>query len=226
MYENKRYDLLKARQVEGNLLVLGKHHRVSQLESTVCRSAPPKSSSLLLSEKQSVLKIALVVVTLFQWHTSRFIIIALAWSPGFLLMVSTPLEKQGGQKSTLKWDTPPLAVMSGVSTLVEIIRGYPAATDWWHDGLHVNAVWLGLAADSSACGRSMVTLICVTDQMEESKRLQENKNLVTHTHAQPLAYCWLTCSVMQCDCRWPAAVVAKAHSHYWEHWSSINPVRV
>lgn len=53
MEENKRYDLLKARLVEGNLLVLGKHHRVSQLESTVCRDAPPKSLSLSLKNSQS-----------------------------------------------------------------------------------------------------------------------------------------------------------------------------
>lgn len=126
---------------------------------------------------------------------------------------------------------PPLAVMSDVSTQVGIIWGCSAATDWWHDGLHVSAVWLGLTADSSAGRRRIETLICATDQMQERKRLQENKKLLcarvhTHTHSRLLAYCWLTCSVMQCDCRWPAAVVTKAHSHYWEHWSSINPVRV
>lgn len=60
--ENKWHDLLKARWLEGNLLVLGNHHGVTQLESTVSRNAQPKIFlSFDFPQKYSVLKIAVVL---------------------------------------------------------------------------------------------------------------------------------------------------------------------
>lgn len=128
-----------------------------------------------------------------------------SWLP----LLST--NKHSGEKS----DSPLLVAMRDVSTRLKIMWGDPAVTDRWHDGLHVNAARLGPAAGSSECRRRLVTAICAADQMQESKRLQENKNfwrarVHARAHTEPVAYCWLTCSVMQCDCRRPAAVVTKA----------------
>lgn len=103
------------------------------------------------------------------------------YSPSSVARVS-PLKKQQPKKNTSSRDTPLPVVMSDASTQPEIIWGHPAAADGWHDGLCVNAVWLGRAADPSESRWRSVTSICVTDQMQESKRLQENRNLLAHKH--------------------------------------------